>query len=253
MCLVNISFKQHPKYKLIIAANRDEFYARPTKEAHYWPDHPELFAGRDLRGNGTWLGMTTTGKFAALTNYRHPDYMYGDKKTRGKILTDFLRDGPSPEQYAQRLSHTAEQFNGYNILFGDIDHLYYFNNVDQRYEQLQQGFYSLSNAFLNTPWPKVRRARTNLQHYIDKHDVLQAEALFSILHDETIAPEVELPNTGVGLPLEKQLSPLFIRTNDYGTRCSTIILVSYDGVVDIYERTYENGVFLKDVSTSFNL
>lgn len=253
MCLINLSFQQHPKYKLIIAANRDEFYARPAKEAHYWQDHPEIFAGRDLRGNGTWLGMTTTGKFAALTNYRHPDYMYGDKKTRGKIISHFLMGSTSTKQYVDHLQHTAEQFNGYNLLFGDMDHLYYFNNIENRYEQLSQGFYSLSNAFLNTPWPKVRRATKNLQQYISEHNRLQPDRLFSILHDKTIARDEDLPNTGVGLSLERQLSPLFIRTEDYGTRCSTVILVTYENEIEIYERTYKNGQYYNEVCTEFKL
>ena len=253
MCLINVSFQQHPNYKLIIAANRDEFYERPTKEAHFWSDYPQIFGGRDLRGKGTWLATTTSGKFAALTNYRHPDYMYGDQKTRGQIVTDFLLKTHSPDQYAQHLIETAHQFNGYNLLFGDIDQLYYFNNIENQYAPLKPGFHSLSNAFLNTPWPKVSRATSLLQQYIDEHTTIEPAHIFSILQDQTIATDEQLPSTGVSLQLERQLSPVFIQTEDYGTRCSTVILVTTENEVHIYERSYDEGKFLSDAFTTFQL
>lgn len=254
MCIVNFHFQNHPKYKLIVAANRDEFYKRPTGKLHFWKDKPNILAGRDLEANGTWLGMSIDGKFATLTNYRDIKYFnQNDKRSRGDIVTNFLTDNVHPELYLQQLHERRDEYNGFNVIVGDADSLYYYGNEQGKIVKIKPGTHSLSNQLLNTPWPKVKRAKTLLGDYVNNNKAVDPEDLFTILKNDMIAPDEDLPDTGVGLPLERDLSPIFIRTDGYGTRVSTVILITHDNEVHYIERTFNDGQFKEEVPYKFNI
>lgn len=252
MCIVSFHFQQHPKYKLIIAANRDEFYRRPAEALHFWPDEPNILAGRDLEAKGTWLGMTKDGKFATLTNYRHPKYFNDqDKRSRGDIVTNFLTGSTHPETYLQQLHERRHEYSGFNIIVGNADELYYYGNEQGEVIKIEPGTHSLCNQLLNTPWPKVKRAKSSLNDYVMNNETINPDELFIQLQDDTVAPDEELPDTGIGLERERQVSPIFIRTEDYGTRVSTVILITHDNQVQFIERTFYNGEFEKEVPYEF--
>ena len=241
MCLINFHYNEHPTYKLIVAANRDEFYMRPTAPADYWSDNPEILAGRDLLYMGTWLGVTRSGRFAALTNYRDPREISVDKKSRGDIVASFLSETVSPEEYLETLKRKKDDYAGFNILVGDFDSLYYFSNKQAEIKRISEGTHGLSNQLLNTAWPKVVKGRNKLRDYVLANDIVNTDALFDIISDTDVAPDARLPNTGIGLDLERQLSPLFIKTPTYGTRSSTVLLIGHDQSITFVERTFKNG------------
>ncbi|NYF25448.1 NRDE family protein [Sporosarcina sp. JAI121] len=241
MCLINFHYNEHPIYKLIVAANRDEFYERSTAPADFWTDKPDILAGRDLLHMGTWLGITKSGRFAALTNYRDPREISVDKQSRGDIVTTFLSETVSPEEYLETLKRKKDDYAGFNILVGDSDSLYYYSNKQAEIRNVSAGTHSLSNQFLNTAWPKVVKGRTKLRDYVLEHDIVNTDVLFDILSDADVAPDARLPNTGVGLDLERQLSPLFIKTPAYGTRSSTVLLIGHDRSITFVERTFIDG------------
>lgn len=253
MCLVNFQLKTHHKYKLILAANRDEFYARPTAQAHFWEDKPFILAGRDLLGMGTWLGITKQGRFATLTNIRHPGEQMDGKKSRGEILANYLSSDITPEHFLEQLIDEKDSYPGFNLLLGTPDHLCYFNNQQGYIEKVNQGTHGLSNHFLDTAWPKVVKGNQMLESYVKDRDVINPDRLFDMLaHSEEAALE-DLPDTGVAVELEKKLSPLFIKTPDYGTRSSTVLLVDYNDHVHFIERTYKNGRFYGEVDYAFDI
>jgi len=241
VCLINFHYNEHPTYKLIVAANRDEFYERPTAPADFWSDNPDIFAGRDLLHMGTWLGVTKSGRFAALTNYRDPLEISIDKQSRGDIVASFLSETVSPEGYLETLKRKKDDYAGFNILVGDFDSLYYFSNKQAEIKNVSEGTHGLSNQFLNTAWPKVVKGRTKLRDYVLAHDIVDIDVLFDIISDADVAPDALLPNTGVGLDLERQLSPLFIKTPTYGTRSSSVLLIGHDQSITFVERTFING------------
>ncbi|MEI3605456.1 NRDE family protein [Pseudogracilibacillus sp. SE30717A] len=253
MCIISFHLNEHPHYKLIVAANRDEFYARPTKEAYFWEDHPQIVAGRDLKEMGTWLGMTKDGKFAALTNYRDPANEKEGKTSRGHIVTSYLTGNQSGPEFLEDLRKKKDVYNGFNILVGNMDTLYYYGNRQDDIIEVNPGTHSISNHLLNTSWPKVNQARNMLREYALEQSVIDPNILFSQLQNNEKAIDEELPNTGVGLQLERQLSPVFIKTDDYGTRCSTVILVTKENHVTFIERTYRQGTFLKENAFSFQI
>ena len=240
MCLILFAYERHPRYRLVLAANRDEFYGRPTAPVHFWDGAPDLLAGRDLKGGGTWLGVTRSGRFAAITNYREPDFHEKDAPSRGALVTDFLRGQDDPAVYLEKLAFSAARYNGFNLIVGDMDALGYFSNREGTVRMLAPGVYGLSNHLLDTPWPKVERGKAFLEAHLRGEDVDDA-ALLDALNDPAQAPDDALPDTGVGLAWEQALSPLFIRSPDYGTRSSSVLLISHDGEVTFAERTFEAG------------
>lgn len=253
MCLINFQFHAHPSYKLIVVANRDEFYDRKTEAAHFWKDAPNLLAGRDLVGLGTWLGITKEGKFAALTNYRNPLEISTGKTSRGEIVQNFLNGNLSAEEYLQSLDRDKDRYNGFNVILGNAEKLYYYNNIEGEIVKIVPGTHGLSNKFLNTAWPKVVKGKESLKAYSLSKKELDIEELFAVVTDVEMAKDEDLPNTGVGLELERNLSPLFIKMANYGTRCSTVILVDNNNNVTFAERTYMNGEFLSDTYFTFTL
>ncbi|MBT2581581.1 NRDE family protein [Planococcus sp. ISL-109] len=251
MCLINLQFQHHPRYKLIVAANRDEFYGRPAAPAHFWKDAPAILAGRDLSQMGTWLGVNKSGRFAALTNYRDPEHMAAGARSRGELVTQFLEGHISPEAYLQAIDD--RQYAGFNLIAGDAEGLYYYNNIHGEPVKVPPGTHGLSNHFLNTPWPKVERGKEKLEAYVSLNEDVQLDRLFEILADAEQASDDRLPQTGVGLELERALSPMFIKMPDYGTRSATVLLIDHEGLVTFAERSYLNGEFREDRKYEFQI
>jgi uncharacterized protein with NRDE domain len=251
MCLILFHLHEHPNYKLILAANRDEAYNRPTAPASFWKDYPNILAGRDLEQMGTWLGVSKSGRVAGLTNYRDPAHMKPGKHSRGEIVTNYLAGGETADSFLQTLSSRKANYVGFNVLLGSPDELFYYNNINDTVTKLEPGTHGLSNHFLNTPWPKVETGKQRLQSYVKDTDYVDPNALFSILADTEEAPEESLPDTGIGLTLEKKLSSLFINLPEYGTRCSTVLTIDRHDNVLFMERTYKAGEFIDEVKFEF--
>ncbi len=237
MCLIFVAVRSHPRYKLVVAANRDEFYDRPTAPAAFWKDHPQIIGGRDLQAMGTWLGMTRSGRICMVTNFRDLRNIRPHAPSRGKLVTDFLLEKSSGEEYLEKLAPHAKQYNGFSLIAGTIDALYYLSNYKEGLIQLNSGLFGLSNHLLETPWPKVEKGKLEIQKLL-RSPSIHKEDLFEVLSDETISPDDRLPDTGVGVELERALSSAFIRNPGYGTRASTVILVDYANNVEFHERQY---------------
>ena len=236
MCIILVAWRTLPGYPLVVAANRDEFFARPTATAGFWADHREVLAGRDLEGNGTWLGITRRGRFAALTNYREPGSRQVSAKSRGRLVADFLTGQTQTESYLKTAAADAERFNGYNLLVGDGDSLAWFSNVTGGGKLLPPGIFGLSNGLLDTPWPKLTAAKSALVSALEA--LPQDDKFFELLRDDIIHPDEILPRTGVSLEWERRLSATFVRAPGYGTRSSTLLTVNTDGIAVFDERTW---------------
>jgi uncharacterized protein with NRDE domain len=238
MCLIVFAYRYHPHYPLILAANRDEFYDRPTSKAHFWDDHPDLLAGRDMKYGGTWMGITRSGRFAAVTNFREGTQSREHPLSRGLMVKDFLKGHESPETYVKGIIPREGEYNGFNLLVGNPSSFIYYSNRSRKRKVLKPGIYGLSNHLLDTPWPKVMRTRQLFTHIIDGSDPVDMDGLSEILYDQTIAEDDELPDTGFSLEWERVLSAAFIVTPTYGTRASTVLLVDTDGLVKYTERSF---------------
>ena len=235
MCLILIAHGAHSDFPLVIAANRDEYYQRPTARAAFWQDHPHILAGRDLECMGTWLGVTRKGRFAALTNFRDPRERKTDAPSRGRLVSDFLASDQGPREYLEQVASEAPRYNGFNLLAGDRDGVFYVSSRESTVDELSPGIHGLSNHLLDTPWPKVERGKQRLQAALAGEP--NTETLLDLLYDREPAPEGELPDTGIELELERVLSPALIVSPQYGTRASTAVLFGEDGSVSFAERT----------------
>lgn len=240
MCLILFSWDNHPKYKLILAANRDEFYKRPTDGLHQWENDPGLLAGKDLTGGGTWMGIHRDNKFTAITNHRNPNRVLQNAPSRGDLTLDFLKGKESESDYFQGKKDSLDDFNGFNLLVGSFNQLGYFNNVDNQYRELGAGIYGLSNAVLDTPWPKLSNAKNSFSELV-KNEQLDPNEFFDMLQNKQLASDEELPQTGVSYEWEKAVSAICIDTPDYGTCCSTFITVTHEGEGEIMEKSYPVG------------
>ena len=239
MCLIVFAY-QTENYPFLLAGNRDEFYSRPTRKAQYWDHYPDLLAGKDLKAGGTWMGVTKNGKFAALTNYRDIKFIKENAPSRGHIVKDFLISDAAPEDYLSSLNQDAEKYNGFNLIAGTIEELFYLNNQQNEVKKLEPGFYSISNAFLNTDWPKTKSALHQFKETVQPGN-FNENNLFDILVDSKTFPQELLPSTGLSEDMEKAVSSIFIQTPDYGTRCSTIVHAKKNGKLSFSERTYKPG------------
>ena len=237
MCLILFSYQQHPEYPLVLAANRDEFYNRPTRRAQFWDEHPDLLAGQDLDQGGTWLGVTRQGRIAAITNIRNPAAVKLSGSSRGELTREFLTGEEPPADYLKKITGVKKQYNGFNLIAGTIDNLYYLSSRSTAPNQLDPGLYGLSNAELDTPWPKVETGKAALAEILSSPSP-SVEAIMRLLTDSRQAPDHDLPDTGVGISMERTLSSRFITAKDYGTRACTLILVNNQGDTLFYERNY---------------
>lgn len=236
MCLVLLAWQAHPDFPLVVAANRDEFHQRPTAQADFWADAPAVLAGRDLSAGGTWMGMTRSGRFAALTNFRDPGKHRDDAPSRGKLVSGFLESTEAPLSWLQGLAGTGVRYNGFNLLVGDGRTLACYSNVSGEIESLRPGVYGLSNELLDSPWPKVSAAKSALSLALAA--LPEDGPLLELLRDDRTYPDEQLPRTGVDIALERMLSAAFIRNPRYGTRSSTVLLVQRDGVVNFDEQSW---------------
>jgi len=232
---------------LVLAANRDEFYERPTQEAHWWKTEPPILAGKDLKMGGTWIGITKAGKWAAVTNYRQFPVKEEHQSSRGSLVTDYLNNEIDEVSYLNKLEEKANNFDGYNLLFGDMDMLYWYSNKNPRSRPtarsrgtapLVPGIYGLSNHLLDSPWPKVENGKAKLKEILDEGEKINPNSLFSRMKDNTAYPDDKLPETGVGIEFERVLSPAFIKTDVYGSRSTTVLLINNDNEVYFEERSY---------------
>ncbi len=241
MCLILFSYKSHPNYRLILAGNRDEFYDRPTAPSAFWDYAPDLLAGRDLLYGGTWLGITKSGRIAAITNFREPDPQIKDASSRGLLVSNFLRNKENPIDFLQKLTRAADKYSGFNLLLGDHSNLYYYSNRSKNIQNLSPGFYGLSNHLLDTPWPKVEKSKKAFQHILSEEEKFSPEELFNLLADTTRPDDSLLPDTGVGLEWERILSPAFVSSPVYGTRSSTVVFIDREDHVTFMERVFDSG------------
>jgi uncharacterized protein with NRDE domain len=240
MCLIIFAHQLHRRYPLLVAANRDEHYQRSTASAGFWQHQPQLLAGRDLVAGGTWLGITRGGRFAAITNHRNPPTTPATPRSRGMLTLDFLTSTASPGEYLQRLAHEAGSYAGFNLILGDADQLYYYSNLENCIRPLAPGLYSLSNALLDTPWPKQTRGAAQMQNLLAQ-DAISHDELAATVGSKHIEPDDRLPDTGVGLEFERLLSAQFIVAPDYGTRTTSTLTMEHSGVIRFREQNYGNG------------
>ena len=245
MCLIAFRYQQHPTHALILAANRDEFYARPTAPAQFWDDAPAVLAGRDQQAGGTWMGVTRTGRWAALTNVRALDVQAPkpDAASRGHLVSEYLTGTAAPRTYLASIADAEDAYNGFNLLVGTPDACWYASNHGVAPQSVSPGTHGLSNHVLDTPWPKVQRTTRRLDETLSASNgsAPDADVLLDLLDDRTPAPDEALPDTGVGLEAERMLSPPFIESPDYGTRASTVLLIGHDGAIRFIERTFRKG------------
>lgn len=234
MCLIVFAWRPAHSQPLILAANRDEFYARPTLPLAQWEEMPHVYAGRDLEAGGTWLGISRDGRFAALTNIRDPGKPLG-RRSRGELVAHFLSGSLSIDEYLSEVAGRSAEYGGFNLLVGNREELHFLNAADPVPHRLQAGVYGVSNAGLDTPWPKLQKAKAALSEHLDDP---QPEALFRFLADPRTAAEAELPDTGVGPATERLLSSVFIASPNYGTRASTVLIVNADGSRRLIERSF---------------
>jgi len=242
MCLILLAYDVHPEYRLILAANRDEFYDRPTLPMAFWEDHPEILAGRDLKGGGTWLGITRSGKVAAITNYREPGGPKPDAPSRGHLVSAFLSGNASSQAYLEAVSAVGRTYSGFNLIVGDASGLFYHSNRGPGIHRLAPGWYGLSNHLLNTPWPKVEKGIYLLKKAVSDTDSVNMDMFFHFLKNREVPLDDRLPDTGVGMEWERILSPMFIQSPGYGTRSSSVMLIHRNGSVQVAEQTFTPGI-----------
>jgi uncharacterized protein with NRDE domain len=237
VCLVLIALDRHPDYSLIVAANRDEFYDRPTAAADFWTDRPWILGGRDLEAGGTWLGVDRRGRFAAVTNYRQGEREPAAPQSRGLLVSEYLAADLTARDHVEHVARDAAQYNGFNLIAGEGRELYYFSNREGQARALGPGVYGLSNHLLDSPWPKVTSGKSGLSALLSGGSELIPD-LLTLLSDRSQAADDSLPRTGVSLEWERLLSAAFITSPSYGTRSSTVLLVGRDGRVVLVERSF---------------
>jgi uncharacterized protein with NRDE domain len=223
MCLVLVAWRGHPQFPCVVAANRDEFHARPAAPARWWGTAPPILAGQDLEAGGTWLGVARTGRFAALTNYRDPEQRRVGTPSRGTLVTSILESDGDTAQILDELRRVGADYNGFNLIFSDGQRLGIYESVRGDGVELGPGIYGLSNHLLDTPWPKVRNAKSRLSEAL--FELPDTRAALALLRDQEPAPDEQLPRTGVSLEWERLMSSAFVRAADYGTRCSTLLRI----------------------------
>ena len=236
MCLVVLAFGVDPEYPLIVAGNRDEFHARPTRDAGWWADQPDVLGGRDLQAGGTWLGLHRSGRFATVTNYRDADKPSAKLRSRGELITGFLDGGMPPAEYLQTLD--GDRYAGFNLLVADTQGLAYLSNRGGGLQELQSGIYGLSNATLDTPWEKVERSKARLRELIAANAANETE-LMRLLDDRKKGPASEVKSDRLPFATAHAITAPFIVMPDYGTRCSTVVRASRDGGWTFVERRFD--------------
>ncbi len=235
MCLILFAYRQHPDYRLIAIANRDEYSARPARAAHWWQDG-RVFAGRDLEAGGTWLGIDRSGRFAAVTNVREPGGMTPGRRSRGELTVGYLDTSLSAADYLQQIAARDREYAGFNLLLGDAEGMQFFSNRDHGLRRIEPGIYGVSNGAFDEDWPKLASGRDELDALIKTQ--FTPDDLLEILTDHRVAEDHQLPDTGIGLEFERLLSSRFIRSPGYGTRACTVLTIDNNGRVDFLEQNF---------------
>ncbi len=253
MCLIVFAYKVHKKYSLILAANRDEFFNRPTAALNVWEDSPEIIAGRDLKEGGTWMGFNRQGRFAALTNVRNPSSIKLNSRSRGDLIAPFLSSDVDPFSYLKDVKSRIEDYNGFNLLAGDTNDLFFISTTDKKIIKIFPGVHAVSNHTINTPWVKVEKVKEGLNKMIENRQIKESQAdnlnisdiesyLYTMMKNREPASDEALPDTGVGIELERQLSSVFVSMPGYGTRSTSVVLLDIEGNLTFSETTWsENG------------
>ena len=241
MCLILIGYQIHNRYPLILAGNRDEIFSRPTAQLGFWPDYPQILGGRDLEEMGTWFGITKDGRYGAVTNYREGLSPPSKGLSRGHLVGRYLSGSIPPEEYLLNVEAEADRYNGFNLLIGDEDNLFYFSNRRQGIDKLSPGFHVLSNHLLNTSWPKTVLALSQFKEVVKHNEMVTHRDILNILTDQQHPPDGQLPRTGVSLEWERILSPIFIRSEEYGTRSSSVLIIDNKRMVTFYEKSWQAG------------
>ena len=254
MCLIALALDAHPRYALVLAANRDEFHDRPTAPASYWDDAPQIFGGRDLQSHGSWLALARDGRWAAVTNVRRMIPPDPNAPSRGRLVAHYLRDANDAARYGAGLQPDADRYAGFNLLLGDAAGCWYLSNHDGfRRERLAAGVHAVSNAALDTPWPKLVALRSMLRTWCARGDD-DIDPLLATLMNDRVADDAELPDTGVGAQMERFLAPAFIRGESYGTRASTILTIDRAGDARFVERRFgPNGISTGQTTESLRI
>lgn len=240
MCLVAVAFRHRPDYPLVVVANRDEYYDRPALAAHFWEDHPHILGGRDQEAGGTWFAVDRNGRWATVTNYRG-GAIGANARSRGELPVGFLNAGQPASAYAAGVTARAHRYRGFSLLAGSPEDMAYCTNQDLDARTLAPGIYTLSNDVLDTPWPKAEYARRMLTAVLDEPDPPAPDRLLAILGSREQFPDTHLPDTGIGLEMERVLSAPFIISDSYGTRATTVLTVRSDGEVYFAEQCYHRG------------
>jgi uncharacterized protein with NRDE domain len=247
MCLILFSYRTHPRYSLILAANRDEFFERPTEPAGFWADSPEILGGRDRQAGGTWMAVRRDGRWAAVTNFRDGTRPPLGSRSRGDLVAEYLRGEQCAKTYAATIQQRRNEFGGFNLLVGDSQGVVFVSSQLPESLSLEPGLYGLSNHLLDSPWPKVERGKRELHELVNASNEIPADALLELLADRQMADESSLPRTGVSPEWERTLSAAFISAPGYGTRASSVLLMDAAGAVQFRERSFaEQGLMLDD-------
>ena len=235
MCLIAFAWRAHPEFPFIVAANRDEFHDRPTEEAGWWPDKPDLLAGRDLQAGGSWLAVSKSCRFAAVTNYREQYFARVEHKSRGELVTRFMSSNQGPAQFSRDTD--GDDYGGFNLLTADRSSITYLSNRGEMQTDLGPGIYGLSNASLDTPWSKLLRSKKRLTELIDADDVSET-TLMAILEDRETAIE-DVDSEHLAIDLAQAVTAPFIVSETYGTRSSTVMLCHASGSTEFIEQRYD--------------
>ncbi|MBF0257672.1 MAG: NRDE family protein [Desulfamplus sp.] len=243
MCLIVFAYQTHKRYRLILSANRDEFFDRPTEPLDWWKDQPEIIGGRDLQQGGTWMAFSKKGRFAALTNVRNPASNKPNARSRGDLIPSFLLSDCDPFHYLEMVKNKMEEYNGFNLLTGDLKQMFFISSTDQNIIKVQPGIHAISNHTMDTPWVKVEFVKQELRRHLetksDDPDLSDIEpGFYRMMQNKVIAPDEKLPDTGVGIELERGLSPVFVSMQGYGTRSTSVALWDFEGNLTFSETTW---------------
>jgi uncharacterized protein with NRDE domain len=238
MCLILFALRAHPRYPLIVAANRDESYDRPAAPAAFWSEHPGVYGGRDLQAGGTWLAVSLSGRFAGVTNYRQGRRSDGAPRSRGELTRDYLTGTMDVADYLESVERKQSDYHGFSLIAGTPDRMFFCSNRGGGYVPIAPGVHGLSNRLLDEPWPKVERGIAVIEGLLHASEADLKRELFELLGDRAAAPDHLLPSTGIGIERERVVSASFIPGATYGTRASTVVLMSADGEVLFCERTF---------------